>query len=270
MNAELPQILYKYRNWKDKYHKRLIINNELYFSSIDQFNDPFDSIVPLSFELIPKEKVRKKYFKYLKYLNPNLNREHRKLLTKLYIKSAEFYNPERQKWHKKYQIKYRIKEYGIFSLSSEKDNIIMWSHYSDSHRGYCIGYYRDKIMELRQKIWIENKIQFNIHKVEYKNEYPKYDPTFMTNEEMIIKPLYTKSKDWKYENEYRLICIFRSKFSININDDIIAEVILGCKMPDCHKKEIINIIKTKNFDIPIFEAKLKENQYGLDFHEIKV
>lgn len=39
---DMPSILYKYRNWKDDYHKGLLTHNEIYFASPKDFNDPYD------------------------------------------------------------------------------------------------------------------------------------------------------------------------------------------------------------------------------------
>lgn len=37
-----PKILYKYANWSNDYHKKLLITPEIYFASPSSFNDPFD------------------------------------------------------------------------------------------------------------------------------------------------------------------------------------------------------------------------------------
>ena len=42
-DREIPKTIYKYRNWDNKYHRRLITNLELYFPKPQELNDPFDS-----------------------------------------------------------------------------------------------------------------------------------------------------------------------------------------------------------------------------------
>ena len=39
---QLPPKLYKYRNFDDPNHLRVISHNEIFFSSPKNFNDPFD------------------------------------------------------------------------------------------------------------------------------------------------------------------------------------------------------------------------------------
>lgn len=53
--TQIPSILYKYRNWPDEsdtlqYQKRILTHNELYLSSADQFNDPFDCALPFKYK----------------------------------------------------------------------------------------------------------------------------------------------------------------------------------------------------------------------------
>ena len=52
----IPRILYKYRDWGNEHHKRIIYNRELYFPSMSQFNDPYEGTIPFRYDdkdLIP-------------------------------------------------------------------------------------------------------------------------------------------------------------------------------------------------------------------------
>jgi len=52
IKKRLPRILYKYRDWKNEKHKRLITEQEIYFPSPLDFNDPFDSRIPIRWDLM--------------------------------------------------------------------------------------------------------------------------------------------------------------------------------------------------------------------------
>ncbi len=62
-------VLYKYRSWNydidpDGYQRRVLTHNELFLSSADQFNDPFDSSLPFQYkkrDLRPKKIYKKMY-----------------------------------------------------------------------------------------------------------------------------------------------------------------------------------------------------------------
>ena len=116
----------------------------------------------------------------------------------------------------------------ILSLTTSDENPLMWAHYGDEHRGFCIGY--DVSCPFFSSDYC--LIPASKGKVIYKNEKPVSDsPEFdlglydaflqaMGLEEdvtsktaEIARKLYlTKSEDWEYEDEYRVVKITGSLF----------------------------------------------------------
>lgn len=43
--TKLPTILYKYRDWNNLNHRRIITNKELYLAKPGSFNDPFENLM---------------------------------------------------------------------------------------------------------------------------------------------------------------------------------------------------------------------------------
>ena len=41
-DTTIPEVLYKYRDWSNKYHRNLISKQEIYLPKPSEFNDPFD------------------------------------------------------------------------------------------------------------------------------------------------------------------------------------------------------------------------------------
>ena len=70
---DVPDVLYKYRDRNDDYHKRLLENKKLYFSAIDQFNDPFDGSIPYRYEpkQLTEENIFLKYYEMTKREYPD-------------------------------------------------------------------------------------------------------------------------------------------------------------------------------------------------------
>jgi len=142
-----PSILYKYRDWNNEYHKKIITDYELYMPLSHQLNDIYDGQL---YEIITHKKIET---------------------------------------HKT----------GIFSLCEEANNNVMWSHYGNSHKGFCIGF---NVSEL-----------FNVFKdsflgrVLYKDNFPNIHDIkkcIINNDYDTIDGLnFTKSKEWEYEKEYR-------------------------------------------------------------------
>jgi len=52
-----------------------------------------------------------------------------------------------QKNHEKLRKSSLDKYGGIIALSSRWDSILMWSHYANNHKGYCIGFDSKKLVD---------------------------------------------------------------------------------------------------------------------------
>jgi len=70
-----PKVVYKYRGWKDDYHKKVLTENSLFFASPKQFNDPFDCRIPDNILSLNDDKLFEyanlKIHQHAEYLNPN-------------------------------------------------------------------------------------------------------------------------------------------------------------------------------------------------------
>lgn len=97
----------------------------------------------------------------------------------------------------------------VLCLTESYENILMWSYYGDSHKGYCIEYESSCINE---KI-SENQLNgvCIVGKVDYKNKRPKIKAPVSkfsyTDIKFYIDASFTKFKDWEHEKEYRYVVI---------------------------------------------------------------
>lgn len=90
------------------------------------------------------------------------------------------------------------KNIGIISLSKTSDNLLMWAHYSNEHRGIVIEF-NNRHKQFREMIGSSKCIKpvtytskrADVSEYLKKNEFP---PT----------PLLYKSKEWRYEKEVRI------------------------------------------------------------------
>ena len=80
--------------------------------------------------------------------------------------------------------------------------------------------------------------------------------------------LWAKSTDWEYEKELRFILFNYPNRSVIIPSGIIDQVIMGCKISDGNKTEIIKIAKNKKIDL--IQAVLKQDEFGLDFKNLNI
>lgn len=91
---------------------------------------------------------------------------------------------------------------GIFSLSYNPLQELIWAHYGGSHRGFCIGYDTQKLIDFEPNV-------HHVLDVQYSNAAPTVSSTDLLSAESPIavlrKLLGVKSKPWAYEEEVRVI-----------------------------------------------------------------
>lgn len=109
--------------------------------------------------------------------------------------------------------------------------------------------------------------------VEYKedNIMPVITPNTGSIEKNLIET-YTKSYDWNYEKEYRLVKFFLPDTPTDddrtqvVKDDCFAEVIIGLLTPEDAKKEIIKAAREKG--LKVYQAKKVPFKFEIDREEI--
>lgn len=258
----LPTVLYKYRDWENNYHKKILTENQIFFSSQNGFNDPFDATIPFRYdekEMTPENIFRKLYETGREFM-PHLTET--ELIQKCYEQqqSGIFENGEYWKNHYDQYVQNVNKNFGIYSLTTKNSNLLMWSHYANSHRGFCVGFNTEKMFNL---------VMGTVGPVIYDDKMP-FVPMFEEGLgiEGVTKLLNTKSKEWEYEDEYRMVKSLAANKIFTFEDNIIEEVILGLNMTEPHKEEILEIVKNKFPEVKLFQATKDLNEFKLNITPI--
>ena len=140
----------------------------------------------------------------------------------------------------------------------EDVNALMWAHYADYHKGFCVKYCFDKDFILNND---ETTKSFSrIGNVNYQSDMK------IESGLRIRDALFMKHNVWKYENEVRIV-----HFDPNNNDDFkllkinpnnIKEIYLGLRCSDENKYRMFQILRGRS--IPIYQMKLdKSNPFKL-------
>lgn len=230
---------YKYREF-NHYTEQIIKDCSLYFSPIEQFNDPFDC--GLSFqEHYDGEELQNAYEDYLKrgqLLTPK-DKEHL-----LEIKQRT--------------IPKLISQIGILSLSKNYNNILMWSHYSASHTGLAFEFEPAFNSEC-----FERPMQ-----VDYHDNYELLSYVKSFREES-VKLMLTKHSNWAYEDEYRCIDL-KYHGSKKFFPHELTSIIFGAKANKCNIQEMIDLCHTNGFShVKFKQAKILSNgEFGLSFDNL--
>ena len=154
-------------------------------------------------------------------------------------------------------------------FSTDVNNALMWAHYTNKHKGFCVEY---DLYKTDNKAFL-----INLHPVIY-SERRASVPTSLfdlsdisnikvsTTDESIVDlfcAMLTKSNVWNYENEWRLLLydeieeLTENKFKI----DCISKIILGCRIEEKYEQEIKEICNKNG--IHLSKMKLDENSYQL-------
>jgi hypothetical protein len=266
---EGSKYLYKYRHFLHlgyKDHRRLLTNNELFFPSPDKFNDPFDSNFPFHYEDFTRDEFINYWISRME--DGYVKGQHAEIKEKIEILYRKRATPEGKKEILKIQEdilnELRSNKIGIYSMSANCNSILSWGHYSDSHKGFCVGFYKEKLTE-----FIKSNESLDLGRVEYTEKYPLINVYKSSEEEKITKLFWTKSMDWKYEEEYRIIWYDVANKTLQIDNGIIKRVILGCQISQENKGVITEMLKTRYENISLFQAVKKDNSFGLDFEKLE-
>lgn len=109
----------------------------------------------------------------------------------------------------------KFKEYGIISLTTNNDNLLMWSHYADEHKGVVIGF---DINENNPSDFFFTQTTCTFEKVKY-NQSRQFESIINENNLDEVKLHYSilKSNEWNYESEYRFILSYKDADILYLN-----------------------------------------------------
>lgn len=246
----IPSHLYKYRSLrtkKDREHTlRIFTHNEIYFAKCKEFNDPFDCNLHISVD-----GDFNTHKAILRQLNPNLSEE------KIDIQTHKDLQPENIKKRERKinkEIRRINENVGIFSMSAKRDNILMWSHYADYHRGICIEF----------KTTGGKLFGCDMLNIDYDEKYPKFNVYDDMNLERVRKYVCTKSLGWGYEEEWRIFYRETGCQYFSPGDEEISGVILGARISKRNKALVLKCLSETNCKAKLYEAHECKDRFGLD------
>lgn len=134
----------------------------------------------------------------------------------------------------------------VCSFCESSDQLLMWSHYSDCYRGFCVEYNIGRWLpdDIRKRllypvIYQEELFDSTCHVIQslngqsFNNLYPILSGT-------------TKAREWSYEKEWRFIFNIGESFpEQNYRMDSQSAIYIGFRMPEAKKNRIIEICQSK-------------------------
>ncbi|MCI0563986.1 MAG: DUF2971 domain-containing protein [Nitrososphaera sp.] len=140
------------------------------------------------------------------------------------------------------------------------ENLLLWSYYAEGHKGMCLEFDTKALL---------TKTRDCLFKVDYRTEYPSLSEYSQIDEDAFHKlMLFTKSKHWDHEQEWRLVVDRRyaDNEHLLLPKGSLKSITFGCLMPE-HDKELIYTLlaSSPGSDVEIFEACRSIDSYELSF-----
>lgn len=170
------------------------------------------------------------------------------------------------------QIENDVKRSAVFSLSREENNVLMWSHYADSHKGFSVGfslsneftkYNKENAIIGTEEVYYSKDNPF----VEYFIDFAKSAKPPEWNEfwlYLLTMGLVAKSDAWKHENEVRIIRGMPG--NVNYSPDELREVIFGLNLAPKKRQKIKNLLSGSDWN----HVQMKEVIRERDGFKLKV
>jgi hypothetical protein len=292
------RVLYKYSSAEGAF--RILNDLRVKCTSPLSFNDPFDTITEIraDFELDefphafldriymlinqeeePDFEVESEFSEIIRKIRKRENRKVgkpilepiRHLLNPIVSEMKSIIEADNREWYS------FLTTWRIFCLSEVYDNLLMWGHYCERHKGAVIGFRCvpeiDSAFCAARPVTYSNRIPTLGSLGEWVDHTIGVKRIGLNPEELFIRMTYTKSIDWQYEKEWRYalpqIEGVVGDFDLReILPQEIHSIYMGCRMEVSYRKRIIDLLSTKLKHVLLYQAARSKSEFKLDFERV--
>lgn len=163
---------------------------------------------------------------------------------------------------------------GVLCLSERNDDLLMWAHYADCHKGFVIEFDPESDF-FNQRRGPADSLR-HLRKVKYSHKRPAITLSETSEEEFFL----TKSDHWKYEAEWRMMMALADFDEKQERDDgdvylfrfpasAIKSVVFGSKMPESLSDSIMrDVAFLEGYEhVDFFKASIHPTDYELTIEQ---
>ena len=234
--------------------------DEVWFSDPAKFNDPFD-LRPAVKNLVPDRWCEKSTFagsmrralgnlleNALMYQGAHLVDQ--ALMSEFQAWAGDHAEDELD-WDTRLlrAIESRIAQFGVVCLTPQWDNRLMWAHYANEGKGYCVEYEVD---------WFKQTGDVRYVPVHYMSETPELcvSEAMFAPHQFLQRVMASKHVDWAYEHEIRLVSLSRKGQSVALDENYVrmTGLVAGYAMHEplrAHLKRVAELLEVDAMEIKV-------------------
>jgi len=259
-----PQLVYKYRTWKDDNHKRLLTKQEAWFAHPFSLNDTNDIRRPIKINIedFNSAQLIDKIWEAGRALNKDFTEE--ELAREVGYRSQQIKRDPSKYFKQNFDSLYNNRElynsFGVFSTSQNGLSEEMWSseEYSDNNKGYCVGFNTLELVRV---------FPYFIGEVLYNEDDLELKISDAYNNRLYKLEVLSKYPKWSFEQEIRLMTFdIRNELRIrHFPVKAVSEILIGKDASIDTEQEILYYSrKIYGEKIPIFKVVPSNTAFSLD------
>jgi hypothetical protein len=202
-----------------------VVNKTIWLAKPSTFNDPFDCAISLD---------RQKYKQSVMHaITVAMERANSAGLKPEYLN--DIWPGDKEAFEKfSSSLSELIQNLGVCSFSATPSHLLMWSHYANHHRGFCVEYDCRAGTLLRQLA----------REVKYEDDTPSLTTADFApprNEHAVDVLWLTKAKCWAYEEEWRVMTNEGNK--VHLAPSKILSIIFGARVPEADRVMLAHALR---------------------------
>lgn len=267
----VPGTIYKYAS-VNKFSLGIITLGDLYFSSAKSFNDPFDTAGHVSFDA--GAVTRKMEMRGMVERNmPELSRKEVRRLADKRLRAIKAGGKEREEIVRGLLQQQRYEKFGICCTTPKRNNLLMWAHYADHHKGICLGLDTDVLKRYVVAAAKQFRTYIEALPVTYQTDYPEVNfyegsvtnpEDFESRWDITMRLVGTKSVHWGYEEEMRLVLWDGAGKRLRCGPGLVREVVLGCRVSDEDEQAVLRAVEAADSNAKVLRAGLHPHRFELE------
>lgn len=252
----VPLKLYRYESFSAQAIENLK-NQVIYFGSPRAFNDPYDCALFPTVSVPSDDDVERIRAHYL--AKEDMDAEVRRTFETTDIADLRVMLMRVGQNVADEQVKKFLDTKGVSCFAERPDNLLMWSHYADHHRGFCLEFRAD-LEPFSTKAW----------QVKYSSSMPQITLARLLCEQDFeeVRDLYcTKAKEWAYEREWR--CIHNQAGTpYTYAAETLVGVYMGPESSFTAFEIVALILASQNEHVQLWKGARSRSEFVVDFEPV--